>query len=91
MNRTDKEILIAARKRIEKLENWFQGEFESTDGGAICATQSLIKEGSGVGSSVYRRLRLAMGLMPHGQVCDYNDTHTHAGVLAAFDKAIQEA
>lgn len=92
MAKSTKQILIDARKLIEKPENWIQGDFKNENG--ICATQSLFQ--SGVNSEgwfanhpAYRALRNAMGGV--NQVCAYNDTHTHAEVLAAFDKAIEEA
>lgn len=89
--RADKEILISARKRIEKPENWIQGAFSNLTQTAFCATGSLLEEGKEYGSTVYARLREAMNLPPNEQICNYNDTHTHAEVIAAFDKAIEEA
>ena len=90
-SRTDKEILISARQRIEKPNNWMQGEFSNIDFTKFCAAGSLWKEGKLMGSSAYALLREGMGLKPEDQVCNYNDTHTHAEVIAAFDKAIEMA
>lgn len=81
---TTLEQLIAARKLIEKPENWYQGAFRKGD--AICAFQAL----RGVCSDPYDVLL--------GRLCDaagvrslalWNDTHTHTEVLDAFTKAIE--
>ena len=90
-SRTDKEILISARQRIEKPNNWMQGEFSNIDFTKFCATGSLLEEGREIRSSAYARLHGAMGLASNQSVCSYNDTHTHAEVIAAFDKAIEMA
>ena len=90
-----KEILIRARKLIENPENWIQGAFSK--GGAYCAVGSLFAAGIDISgpyteSPAYQALEKAMGLdhtPPAGRVSYWSDSHTHAEVLAAFDRAIE--
>jgi len=80
-----KEILIRARKLIEDPEHWGQGAF--LQDGKYCATGALIAVGDRApGTPAYQALYNAIDYI--GQVCSWNDTHTHTEVLAAFDRAI---
>jgi hypothetical protein len=95
------DILVRARKLIEKPENWTQehyarnvaGEQTSTqaaDAVCWCAIGAVLRaddtypysEAVGIASDL---LRDAMGMHP----ADFNDSHTHPEVLAAFDRAIE--
>jgi hypothetical protein len=84
---TTREILIAARKRIEKPENWHQ--WVSFDGPRICATESLaisIPEHTAVSNHpAYKALSAVINYTPLNY---YNDTHNHVDIIAAFDRAI---
>lgn len=83
--KTPKEVLVAARAVIEKPENWCQRFWE--DGGRRCAASAVgsVCQSQDEYNSAYNVLRQQMGDM----VSSFNDTHTHAEVIAAFDKAIE--
>jgi hypothetical protein len=86
-----KEILIRARKLIDHPDKWIKGMF--TFGGGYCAVGALFKAGidrCGIEwdkNPAYLALVKSTGTEP-GEVGRFNDTHTHAEVLAAFDRAI---
>lgn len=92
---TAKEILIAARKKIEDPATWTQGKsVREMKGkptrycsyGAIALCADIDTE--------YNRFNEAYALLwnaVQGSVVQYNNTHTHAEVLAMFDKAIANA
>jgi hypothetical protein len=78
---TTKDRLIAGRNRIEDPANWGQGmSFDRP--GTRCAAEAV---GSHRGAEA--ALREAMGQ----PVTAFNDSHTHAEVLAAYDRAIAAA
>lgn len=99
--KTTAEILIEARKLIEKPENWTQGvdardsrgiAVDYDHGGAVCwcaagAISRIGKMSDAVGDAE-RTMRLAIGF---GFISSFNDSRTHAEVLAAFDRAIEAA
>jgi len=94
-----KQTLIKARELISKPENWTQRAAARTASGhrtsalstnavCYCAMGALLKI-----SPLYQGSRhidmLAKAM--DDSVAYYNDTHTHAEVLAMFDKAIELA
>lgn len=96
---TVKEVLIAARAKIADPANWTQHDYARRKCGyavnptstyaecwcAIGALAAVIGDTVRAEKSVpYFELRDAMGL----DIDDFNDTHTHAEVLAKFDEAI---
>lgn len=90
--------LVAARALIESEATWIQGDFARTVDGmpvpptyatahlfcALGAVFHVVSQRGSLEESVYQALKNAAG----GPVGDFNDSHTHAEVLAAFDKAI---
>lgn len=102
---TPLEILKSARARIEKPENWTQGAFARDSRGnasllgrhgnacSWCALGAILVlfepnlEMNKEESLAMNALECAVG----GSVMRFNDTHTHAEVLAAFDDAIELA
>lgn len=101
-----KELLIAARAKIEKPENWTQGWFQrnalgdalfdDADGTACrwCALGAIAAVSNTPADSVTVQyfLTRALDMELYGAgVAFYNDTHTHEEVLALFDKAISNA
>lgn len=99
------EILKAAKALIADEENWTQtvyardenGESVSaTDPRAVCFCSrgaiDKITAGNGAWEGAYDIL---LGLVTEDDDCigvaDFNDTHTHAEVLALFDRAIARA
>lgn len=96
---TVSEQLQAARKLIEHKEDWAQFQFED-DNGRICASEALRRTNAAdhtqyygreyVGGEAYNALSKAMGVDDFS-VSTFNDSHSHAEVLAAFDQAIATA
>lgn len=92
--------LRAARALIESEATWIRGDFARTVDGrpvpptyatahffcALGAVFHVVGVRGSLGESVYQSLKNATG----GPVGDFNDTNTHAEVLAAFDRAIAE-
>lgn len=96
--KTAKQILIAARQLIAKPEHWTQIEIArkpngdgtlSTDPNAVCwcAYGAMCK----VGDCYVDALETSRAIMitEVGEaIGTFNDTHTHAEVLAKFDEVI---
>lgn len=98
------EVLIAARKLIEKPENWTQGVLaRDIDGEAVyvynsraicfCSMGALY---CAVGEDDYLKTdiiddvaAILSSIAQDDTVAGFNDNHTHAEVLALFDKAIE--
>ena len=88
-------ILVQARKLIEKDGSWCHTYADGK--GGICAIHALQRarsilnyHGEEEGPS-YTALGKSIGLNFPDSGCEigrWNDTHTHADVLAAFDRAI---
>jgi hypothetical protein len=91
---TTKERLTLARGVIATPEKWCQGALLRVNG-TRCALGALFfagiaDKGNYDADPAYQALCRAMGLT-NGNMGYFNDNHTHAEVLEAFDKAIQEA
>lgn len=84
---TPREILIAAKARIDKPSKWTRLESKSANGRRVCAAQAIWLKGAEDYGRVTECFRLAVGI----SVIEYNDSHTHAEVMAAFDRAIEMA
>lgn len=84
-------VLQEARKLIEKPENWGQGIRPYRENKRSCCAAEAIETVTpwGARSGAFRAIRDAMGVHAPSLVLDWNDTHTHAEVLAAFDRAIE--
>lgn len=85
---TTLEILIAARKLIERPENWSSRGWGS--GRRRCALHA-IKSAAGRNKwaaqmAAERAIETTIGINCLGA---FNDSHTHAEVLAAFDRATE--
>lgn len=94
------EILKAARAKIERPECWTQDVFARDRSGdcvhvlspnAVCwcsvgACKAVVVADFNYFCAALDALADAMGTP---EVADFNDTHTHAEVLGAFDKAIE--
>lgn len=97
MSKTTKQILIEARERISKEENWTKGtmardtngyEVGARDPKATCwcslgAIRAATNEGWA--DAAYRGFEAVVGNLT---IVEFNDFSTHEQVLAAFDKAI---
>lgn len=99
-----KEILIAARAKIENPENWTQGSYSrNIDGVTIDSPKSKAavcwcSRGAIIAiSETYEDEDLAMSHLRNAieskypTVVGFNDSSTHVEVLSAFDRAISLA
>lgn len=93
---TTVEILKAARKLIEKPENWTKGEYyRPTENGYCYCAIGALAEAAGVDPDGEvpgeRELANALGSENLWKVVEFNDSHTHSEVLDLFSKAIAAA
>lgn len=97
MEMTVKEVLIAARAKIADPANWTQGEFardskakqvHSRSKSAVCwcSLGAIASETGPYGGFNAASSELASVI--NGSITNFNDTHTHAEVIAKFDEAI---
>lgn len=99
------EILKAARKLIEKPENWTQGVYAkdnldrgispySANAKCFCTVGALFRAGGNL-SSFHGKLPVkildAFGVPNAGEMIWVNDSSTHSEVLDLFSKAIAAA
>lgn len=78
--------LIAARKLIEKPENWTQGEYRGHENGMV--TYCLVGAIHYVNENYFDCAYEAMQKFMDMSLENFNDTHTHAEVLELLDRAI---
>lgn len=88
---TTREILETAKARIANESDWCKGAFMSPDG-RVCAAGAcrLVETGDAAGpltGPVMRAWDALVVFAPEG-LSYFNDSHTHAEVLALFDQAI---
>jgi hypothetical protein len=89
-----KDVLVAARKLIEKPENWAKHRF-GLDEGASCAMGAIHRAARELNMNTAECrffLERAAKTFPYG-LEDWNDARrrTHKQVLSAFDRAIELA
>jgi len=87
---TTREILIAARKRIEDPNDWgkARGEYPS-EAGRNSAITACWLDGASWAERNEALDALRAQIPEGGYVADFNDDHTHDEVLALFDRAIE--
>lgn len=92
------EQLKQAKLLIATPDKWTQGKF--VDQGKICASEAIARTTEGranhhsgdyMSCEAYKILEEAMGIKTSFAVSNFNDSHTHEEVLAAFDRAIEIA
>jgi hypothetical protein len=94
------ETLKAARELISVPERWTQHDYArdrdgyyvaANDKAAVCwcSLGALLKASEGGGK--YSAAKNALSTAIKGSVVEFNDTHKHPEILAAFDKAIELA
>lgn len=95
-----KEILIAARAKIERPENWTKGVFARDPQGrdvaptsktavCWCTIGAITATGVGYDDEALASNYLRREIDTHDKsIWKFNDTSTHAEVLAMFDRAI---
>jgi hypothetical protein len=86
---TTREVLVGARKLIEKPERWASAGPELLDGERHCALTAVMT----VAPTLFlgERARSALQAQARDSVAHFNDTHSHAEILDLFDKAIEAA
>ncbi|MDP9590618.1 UNVERIFIED_ORG: hypothetical protein J2W19_003182 [Shinella zoogloeoides] len=100
MTRSPLETLQNARELISDQKRWTQKAFardasgnvvDSDDKAAVCfcAAGAITKAANNLHVAV--RARHAFREVARQSVLDFNDSHTHAEVLAVFDLAIEKA
>lgn len=98
--KTAKQILIEARAKIADPEHWTQGAFARNYTGSPCPARSgtavrwcavgavlVFSYEEGLRQSRAAELAALHDAMER-DIADFNDTHTHEEVIAAFDRAI---
>lgn len=94
---TTREILIAARKRIEDPKDWAGAMGEKLGRDTDCAVTATdlddISWGERFGAieALVEQISGAREGDPALAIIDYNESHTHAEVLALYDRAIEAA
>lgn len=100
---TTKQTLIAARALIEKPENWTRRALardvdnisltaDDPDAICFCAIGAIRKIANSTKEEEFALEKLRqLDVVTSVGVAIYNDTHTHAEVLAMFDLAIEAA
>ena len=97
-----KELPIAARKKIEKPENWTQNySAKDVDGSAVyvcspeavcwCTLGAIRAVSDDRGDLVEAACNKLYDVLDDSFITIFNDTHTHEEVLALFDRAIANA
>lgn len=96
--KTALQILIDARALIEKPEKWTKETFardadntpcleRSISAVCWCALGAISRSAPGIPSAI--DAKDALRRVIDSKISKFNDEHTHAEVLAAFDKAIE--
>lgn len=96
MEMTVKEVLIAARAKIADPANWTQGMLARDASGIpveVCSSRAACwcAVGAVAESAPYELTNTTVEFLNKAagmQIETFNDTHTHAEVLAKFDEAI---
>jgi hypothetical protein len=81
----DLEVVLKARSGLADPEKWIQGHFGK--GQRNCWAGHLITAGAQVGEDL-NRIALNLGFKDCSEMVRFNDTHTHAEVLARVDEGI---
>jgi hypothetical protein len=98
---TPLETLKAARQLISDPAKWTQGAqsrdklghpyaFDTDKAVCWCALGAIERVAGRYSSERFEASTKLRSISPKGLVIDFNDTHTHAEVLALFDAAIAE-
>lgn len=87
------DVLRRAKALIGTPEKWCK--FSLSSGSARCSAQALAEaDGFPDGSDLRRYASPARKILERvmvGSICEFNNTRTHADVMAAFDRAIEMA
>jgi hypothetical protein len=92
MMKTPHEILKEARARIQDHDDWFRGEADGGVGDAqphqFCSRLAISYASANSDNDVHEAAEAALISVMGCRIVQFNAEHTHAEVLAAFDKAI---
>ncbi len=83
-----RQILVEARAKIADPSNWTTDAQKLTSAGPYCMVSACANACRGVWDNFHIIAKVLAGAVGTTNVPEWNDTHTHAEVLAAFDKAI---
>lgn len=86
--RTPKQVLEAAKARIDKPQKWMRGRL-SNERGRFCALGAI--EVVSPTRDLEDEALYAIGDVLQDDLATFNDTRTHAAVMAMFDRAIEVA
>lgn len=93
----DLELLTRVRERLARTEAWTQGERARNAAGWRCDPRSayavswcVLGAAIAVGSDDEQIVEIFGDVAPHTNIVAFNDTRTHAEVLARLDAAIKE-
>jgi len=86
-----RDVLVEAKARIGIPQKWCRGHWASKDGRRLCALAAMDAVGGGVVGGGGPALQLLYRTNGNKSVMDFNDSHTHAEVMALFDRAIEAA
>lgn len=83
-----REMLEATKAEIDKPQKWCRGI--SKDHRRICAVNAIDR--LALAPRDYNRVIAALHTATNGRsIAEFNDTHTHAEIMALFDQAIAQA
>lgn len=99
MSKQTAEVLRKARAKIEKPENWTQGQLardpsgeptsvSDPDAASWCLLGAVRSTQESPEVRISARLALEVAMGGWCDIAVFNDNHTHAEVLSVFDRAI---
>lgn len=85
------QYLIAAKAKIDHPDKWCQRQMQDGEG-RLCAIGATHADGRlSKGSTIYALECALLLIKYYDGIVQYNDTHSHAEVMAIFDLAIATA
>ncbi len=81
----DLEVVLKARNSLSDPERWIQGHLGK--GQRKCLAGHLLNAGARIGDGL-NRIAVKLGFTGCSEMVEFNDTHTHAEVLARVDDGI---
>ena len=82
----DLEVVLKARNSLSDPEKWIQGHLGK--GQRKCLAGHLLNAGARIGDGL-NRIAVKLGFTGCSEMVEFNDTHTHAEVLARVDDGIR--
>ncbi len=82
----DLEVVLRARNLLSDPEKWIQGHLGK--GQRKCLAGHLLNAGARIGDGL-NRIAVKLRFTGCSQMVEFNDTHTHAEVLARVDEGVR--